>query len=265
MPFTLAHAVAVIPMRRLNLIWSAVVVGCFAPDIEYFLRIPDEYRASHGFPGIITFTLPLALVSLYVFHRLLKHPFLELAPDGMRSRLAPYSGAFAFTGFRRFSAIVACVSIGIATHIVWDAFTHPHTWAYHRWMWLQGSTVVSIMGKQVAFANCEGLQNLSSALGCIGLGLWLTYWYRSAEVYSTGQSPMFKPAMRHCLAIVMLLVPLCIGGVLALRHTYLIGHVPRLRTLGKYLIYIPGGLFLLEATCLALWAFGRTQRNSEPA
>ena len=39
MPFTLSHAAAALPFRRTRLIKSALVIGCFAPDFEYFIPL----------------------------------------------------------------------------------------------------------------------------------------------------------------------------------------------------------------------------------
>jgi hypothetical protein len=36
-PFTLAHGAAALPFRRFHLVFSALLVGTFAPDFEYLV------------------------------------------------------------------------------------------------------------------------------------------------------------------------------------------------------------------------------------
>ena len=44
MPFTLAHAAAALPLRRFKLVWSALVIGSFAPDFWLFMGLPGRIR-----------------------------------------------------------------------------------------------------------------------------------------------------------------------------------------------------------------------------
>ncbi len=252
MPFTLAHAAVVVPMRRLNLIWSAVIVGTFAPDIEYFLRIPDPYRASHEFAGVITFTLPLAVISLYTFHRVLKMPLLELAPDGLRQRLFPCATSFTHGGWRNLPAIIFCLSLGIATHLIWDSFTHRDTWASRRWEWL--AQPCCLLGYSTSIPNYDVLQYVSSVLGCAILLGWFLHWYRTDERQQRIPQPLLQRRTRQLLGICMLLLPLSLGLVGAIRLASTLGHLPGPKTLGKYVIYIPGTLMLAETFAFALWA-----------
>ena len=53
MPFTLSHAAASLPFRRLKPVWPALVIGTFAPDLQYFILISDEDRSGHHFPDVL--------------------------------------------------------------------------------------------------------------------------------------------------------------------------------------------------------------------
>ncbi|MFY9676569.1 MAG: DUF4184 family protein [Terriglobales bacterium] len=75
MPFTPAHIAAAYPFRRTRFVWSALIVGTMAPDFEYFLRMALEARHGHSFPGVFLLTLPLALVTLWLFHKFVKRNF----------------------------------------------------------------------------------------------------------------------------------------------------------------------------------------------
>ena len=88
MPFTPAHIAAVLPFRRTRMLWSALVVGAVAPDLEYFLRMSPQGRYGHTLAGLFVFTLPLGLLTLWLFHAFVKAPFVDLMPDSLARRLA---------------------------------------------------------------------------------------------------------------------------------------------------------------------------------
>jgi hypothetical protein len=53
MPFTVSHAAAVLPLRKLNLISSAFIVGSMAPDFPYIIG-NTEYRLHSPPSGCFT-------------------------------------------------------------------------------------------------------------------------------------------------------------------------------------------------------------------
>ena len=126
MPFTLAHAAAALPLRRTGLVWSALVIGTFAPDLEYFIILSPENRYGHTLTGAILLSLPLALTTLWLFHRFVKAPLIELLPERLRGRLDNNRSEFHFLGPARFLWIVVSILLGIATHVLWD-FSHTQT------------------------------------------------------------------------------------------------------------------------------------------
>ena len=88
MPFTLSHAAAALPFRRTRLIMSAVVVGCLAPDFEYFIPFAHHGGYGHTLAGAFEFDLPLGLAVLWLFHRYAKEPLAACLPEGARERIA---------------------------------------------------------------------------------------------------------------------------------------------------------------------------------
>ena len=128
MPFTLAHAAAALPLRKLKPVWPALVMGTFAPDLQYFIWISDEDRSGHHFPGVALVTLPLALLLLWVFERYVKGPAIELLPSAVQRRLQNKLEPLSFRGWKRLALIVLWMAIGIMTHVFWDSFSHSHTW-----------------------------------------------------------------------------------------------------------------------------------------
>src|SRR5208283_2115341 len=127
MPFTLSHAAAALPFRRFKPIWPALVVGTFAPDLQYFIWVADEDRSGHHYPGVLLISLPLALLVLWILEWIVKAPLLELFPSGLQLRLQDKLEPLSFRGWRRFGSILLWICVGILTHLVWDQFTHENS------------------------------------------------------------------------------------------------------------------------------------------
>jgi len=196
MPFTVAHAAAALPLRRFNLIWSAFVMGSFAPDFPYVIGNTRYRDLGHGWPGVLLFTLPASLAALWLFHAALKEPAVGLFPLGFQQRLRGSMGRFRFGGFRRFAAIIFSLSLGIAVHLIWDAFTHSHTWPWRHSAWLQSRVHLPVAGWTPMF---EVLQYASTLVGFAALFVWVVLWYRdssvSASVEPVGGKSRFALAM----------------------------------------------------------------------
>ena len=115
MPFTLSHAAAALPFRRTRLVMSAVVVGCFAPDFEYFSPLGHHGSFGHTLTGMFVLDLPLGLAVLWLFHRYVREPLTACLPEGARERLDRTPDTFAMNSFSRFAMIAFSILVGIAT------------------------------------------------------------------------------------------------------------------------------------------------------
>jgi hypothetical protein len=209
MPFTPAHAAAALPFLRLRLVPSALVVGTMAPDFEYFLRLAPGGGFGHTIPGAFLLSLPLALIVLGIFHGLLKEPLLRLFPDGIRLRIAAQAVPFRFGGPARFVLIVVSALAGIATHLVWDMFTHHDTWPARHFPWLTQEVPLPVHGSTTHFAI---LQIVSTAVGILILCVWLAHWYRTARPIPADGFPTLPPARRH-LVLAGIAIVACAGGM----------------------------------------------------
>src|SRR6201994_3036071 len=87
MPFTLSHAAAAFPFRHTRLILSAVIIGCFSPDFEYFVPFAHHGAFGHSWLGVLVLDLPLSLLVLWLFHRYAKEPLAACLPANARERL----------------------------------------------------------------------------------------------------------------------------------------------------------------------------------
>lgn len=176
MPFTLSHAAAALPFRRTRLIQSALVIGCFAPDFEYFLGHHGAF--GHTLPGAFLLDLPLAFAALWLFHHYLKEPLVASLPKGARQRLELGSKSLSLNSAPRFTLIAVSILIGIATHILWDSFTHQWSWLYRHWSFLGEMVRLPWFGARPWYGI---LQYLSSIVGLLIVLLWCVHWYRIAQ------------------------------------------------------------------------------------
>lgn len=136
MPFTASHVAAVLPLRSARWPLTALAAGSMAPDLPYFIHLPVGQGQTHSIVGIPTLDLAMALAMVVVWHALLAPAALALAPDALRLRCPQPRGSRALLREAGWPALIAACLAGAATHVVWDAFTHPGRWGTRRIDWL---------------------------------------------------------------------------------------------------------------------------------
>lgn len=256
-PFTLAHGAAALPFRRWHLVTSGLLVGTFAPDFEYFLRLAPDDGFGHTLLGTFVLTLPLALLVLWLFHAFVKLPLARLLPDSIQRRLKNHLGKFRFRGAARFSLIVGSILLGIATHLAWDSFTHPNTWIDHHWPLLSQRLDVPIVGP-IPFYKV--FQHGSTIIGVAVLSIWLVVRYRNTKPSDHVLSNAASPTRKIAIGAVVIFVAL-VGAII--RALVGIG-VPSDNISGKRFV----GLLVVTAVALLWWqlvAYGVfSSRNTAP-
>jgi hypothetical protein len=213
MPFTLSHAAAALPFRKLKPVWPALVIGTFAPDLQYYIWISDEDRSGHHFPQVLFLTLPLALLALWMFERIIKAPVIELLPSGLQCRLRDKTERLSFRGWQRFSAIVLWTAVGIGTHIFWDQFTHSHTWVSAHWSLLRQTIPLPF---HVPVRLLGILQHASTLLGLVTLAAWLGAWYRKTKPVPEAAFKQMSPFRKGLVVFTMAAIALLGGYPLAI-------------------------------------------------
>lgn len=187
MPFTPSHAIVALPFLRTPLVPAAVAVGAMAPDLPLFVRGAGlDYGVTHDLRWILLTAL-VALALLIVWRAVLRPATRELSPGWLASRLpdewdASAPGAlretFAARGRTNATslgalAVGASLMIGVASHIVWDLFTHEGRW---------GSEVFPALDERWGpFTGYTWLQHGSSAVGAVGLAVWAVGWLRGRD------------------------------------------------------------------------------------
>ena len=213
MPFTLSHAAAALPFRKLKPIWPALVMGTFAPDLQYFVMLSQEDRSGHRFPDLLLFTLPAAMVTLWLFEWIVKGPVIELLPSGIRCRLQARLEPLPFRGWKQFGFIVLWICVGIATHLVWDQFTHSYSWLSSQWTWLKTSVSVPFLHPMTL---TKVLQYVSTVLGMAILFVWLLAWYRRTAPLPIANSREFPGLVKVAIVFSIGALALLIGYPVAI-------------------------------------------------
>jgi hypothetical protein len=126
MPFTISHAAVVLPFSRLLARWrllSATVIGAMVPDFRLFF--PGVPRVeTHSAIALLTFCLPVGLITYWLFERLIKTPIVQVLPEGPYARWRPYAAEGDIRSVRQWLLAVFGILVGAVSHLVWDGFTH---------------------------------------------------------------------------------------------------------------------------------------------
>jgi hypothetical protein len=198
-PFTLSHAAAALPFRRTRLVPSALLIGTFAPDLEYFVRLQAGGGWGHRLPGIFLMSLPLGIAVLWLFHRFVKVPLVYLLPNSVRARLTDQLAPFRFGPPLHFLNIVVSILTGIATHIGWDALTHRNYGIVTHFPSLMKAYHLPLLGW---YAGYGILQLISSVVGLAILAVWCRRWYRLTQPDTDIPANPFTPRHRHVIVAI---------------------------------------------------------------
>jgi hypothetical protein len=118
MPLAPAHPAVVLPLQRLGLPLSALVLGAVAPDAPVYLPVGVSYETTHSGRGVVA-DVVIGLAVLWLWSALLRDAVVDLTP-ALRKR-AP---AQARLGRRAWLLAPLAVAVGAGTHVLWDSATH---------------------------------------------------------------------------------------------------------------------------------------------
>ena len=189
MPFTPAHAAAVLPLNRRPLVLGALVAGSLAPDLPYYFSMgsqPVRAGLTHTWAGTLVVDVPLGLV-LLLLARVLARPLAALAPDALRARLGrvvpPASIELAV---RPVLAVLLSLWIGALTHLGWDHFTHRYGIVVRHVALLRAEVAPGAAPLHVY----EVLQQVSGVFGLTVLFFVLRRWWRRTPAAEPPVAPV---------------------------------------------------------------------------
>ena len=225
MPFTGSHPAAVVPLMRLGLVPSALVIGSMTADLPYYLPLGIDSATTHSATGIFGVDLLLGLLSFAVWQLLVAPLAVAIAPSGLRARLptqqpAPsrrrgpgrparpgglsHLGRLADPGrdLRRLLLVVVSLWAGAATHVLWDEFTHINRFGYRHLGWLAD--------QHGPLAGYRWAQYGSGVFGAVVIALAIRSWWRSAPVTDPTPEPGMPP--RGSLIVLVSVLLATLGG-----------------------------------------------------
>ncbi len=118
MPLSPGHPAVVLPLQRLGLPLSGLVVGAMAPDLPVFLPVGVSYATTHSGAGLGA-DVVIGVALLWLWSALVRDAVVDLVPT-LRSR-AP---AHVRLSAREWLLAPLAVAVGAATHVLWDSATH---------------------------------------------------------------------------------------------------------------------------------------------
>lgn len=166
MPLTFSHPAIVLPLNYLPKRWvslTGLIVGSVTPDFEYFIRMKVSSIYSHTWLGMLWCDLPLAILLIFVYHDVVKAPFIANLPAALNSRINQYQN---FNWNKHFvksmPVVILSILIGIASHLFWDSFTHITGYFVQLW---NMDTPVMVFSFQIPLYKI--IQHSSTLLGGI--------------------------------------------------------------------------------------------------
>ncbi|MFD8262585.1 DUF4184 family protein [Streptomyces griseoluteus] len=219
MPFTLSHPAAVLPLMRRPFVPAYLVAGAVAPDVPYFLDVlgvsensPQDWYGpllnatqthSPGVGPVVDLPLAIGLVAAF---RMLRAPITALLPSGLRLPEPERTTGLPAKAHHTMWLLVSAL-IGIASHLVWDSFTHGDGFLVTHVQPLRASALGGLTVARL-------LQYASTALGLAALGRHL--WRRRDRLRTHGGTDVVAclgPVMRWSVVTLLVAAPVVGGAV----------------------------------------------------
>jgi hypothetical protein len=185
MPFTPSHVAAVLPFVRTPLLPAGLVIGSMVPDLFYFVPVDIPREFSHSPLGAVTLDLGVGVLLFSLWRWVFRRPVTDMAPLWVRGRYATAvaglrdndrdGGRMPWAGFCLLLA--SSLLIGIASHLLWDAATHPG---------LITDVFPLLLSEAGPMRLTAWLQHGSSVLGSVVVLVWIGRW--------ASRTPLGEPA-----------------------------------------------------------------------
>lgn len=197
MPFTISHVAVVLPFSRPLARWrllSATIVGSMVPDFGLLMPWRPPRVETHSALGLLTFCLPVGLVTFWVFQQLLKTPLISVLPDAAFARWRRFAEPADIRSVTQWIVAACGVLAGAVTHLIWDAFTHEGARGI-RMIPVLVDPVVDIAGHRLIGVRL--LQDVSSLIGLIIVLAIVAYGLRRGQAIAADDARPLAANERH--------------------------------------------------------------------
>ena len=93
------------------------------PDFRVFFSGMPRVE-THSTMALLTFCLPVGMITYWVFQFLIKEPIVEVLPEGPYARWQPVSATADIRSLKQWLLAACGILGGAISHLIWDAFTH---------------------------------------------------------------------------------------------------------------------------------------------
>ncbi len=236
MPFTVAHTITAVPLRRLfgkRAVPSALVIGAMVPDFRHLVPGLDSL-GTHTLAALVWFSLPVGLATYALFQTALRAPALAVLPLSVRQRLGRFIRPTSARVAPPLAAVALCVLVGAVSHLAWDELTHRGTVVEH----FSGFFYTVLWHRRRHYLYIYTLiQYGSSVLGFVLLVAWCRRWLAAQpldETIGPGASPLAR-----AVAVVLLFV------------------APTTASIVRFFFVVRARVPLRDAPAVAVWQAGR--------
>ncbi len=165
MGFTLAHIALSKPLRRWSkhlLTYTALAIGTIMPDIEYLLNMRMFAKYGTSLQGMLYFQVPLGIILFFYAYKIA----IPILQEEMRLPKYDYSKKEV-----SLLMIFAALLVGIASHMVWDIFTHES--GYYAQI---KNPIAELWQTTSKWTPAYFCQIVTSIIGLVFLGIqWIAY------------------------------------------------------------------------------------------
>ena len=213
MPFTPAHAAAIVPIAALvgkRIPLSALVIGTQVPDLPMYLPrfLYFHENHMHSPEGILAGCLPFGLLFCVWFQGFAKEPLVALLPRYIRNRIQPFAKSNLRATTEYFVVTLMGIAIGAATHVFWDSFTHEGRWGYRQ---IPRMNRIVFQAGDYQLELYKALQ-YGSTIVFLPLLAALCWWWLRYQVPREDSPQLLSNKHRHFWQVTLLVLPLLAAG-----------------------------------------------------
>ena len=153
------------------------------PDFGVFLPMRLPRAQTHSMLALVTFCLPVGLVTWWLFQLLVKPAWCAVLPERWRRRLRAEHAPARPLNWRAWVMGAGAVVVGAVTHLTWDSFTHEAGRGVGMLPFLDDYYGPDLVGHRLQLFRW--LQHASSVLGLIAVGAAAWRWSRGSAGANT--------------------------------------------------------------------------------